>query len=327
MALIDSCGRTINYLRLSVTDRCNLRCSYCMPAGGCPPCHDAPLADEDLYRISRAAVASGVEKIRITGGEPLLREGIIDFLADLARIPGLRRLVLTTNGLLLTEMADKLREAGVSSLNISLDSLRPDTFARITRGGNLERVMAGLDAAGRAGFSHIRINVVVMRGVNDDEAAAFAALTLDRPYRVRFIERMPTGNGDDWRSTTVPGVELLNRLNGRYRLQPVEREPLSGPAVYYRIPGAAGQIGFITPVSCHFCGDCNRIRVSCAGIARGCLFDEGGTDLKPLLQHDDDAHLQEALRRTASDKPERHRLGDRGAVAAREPFKMSQIGG
>lgn len=324
MALRDPHGRTINYLRLSVTDRCNLRCSYCMPPEGSPLLHrDEILGYDGLRRICRAAVAVGVEKIRITGGEPLVRDGIIGFLSDLSGIPGLQRLVLTTNGLLLPEMAADLHAAGVSSLNISLDSLQPHTFARITRGGDVTRVLAGIDAAERAGFSHIKINVVVMRGVNDDELAAFAALTLDRPYRVRFIEQMPVGNGSG--ELTVPGSELLDRLGRAFRLEPVAREPLAGPASYYRIAGGSGMIGVITPVSCHFCGDCNRIRVNSAGIARSCLFAEGVTDLKPLLLNDDDTLLEAALRRIVATKPERHRLaeGDCGG----EPLRMSQIGG
>ena len=191
MKLIDSFGRKINYLRLSVTDRCNMRCRYCMPAEGVAKlCHEDILSYEALFRIAQSAVALGIEKIRVTGGEPLVRKGIIDFLARLAGIPGLKQLVLTTNGLRLAEMAEELRAAGVQRLNISLDSLQPEVFARITRGGDLSRVLAGITAAERAGFP-IKINMVVMRGINDAEVVDVASLALHKPYTVRFIEYMP----------------------------------------------------------------------------------------------------------------------------------------
>src|SRR6266702_5461601 len=185
MELIDYYGRKINYLRLSVTDRCNMLCVYCMPANGIPLlAHDDILSYEALYSIAKTAVASGIEKIRVTGGEPLVRKGIIPFLTRLSSIPGLRQLVLTTNGLQLREMAESLRQAGVQRLNISLDSLRPEVFADITRGGDVHRVMAGIAAAERAGFP-LKINMVVMRGINDQEILDFAALTLDRPLTIR----------------------------------------------------------------------------------------------------------------------------------------------
>jgi GTP 3',8-cyclase len=326
MALIDSHGRTINYLRLSVTDRCNLRCSYCMPAGGVKKRgHDDILSYEELYLAARAAVAVGVEKIRITGGEPLVRKGITGFLARLAEIPGLKRLVLTTNGILLKEMAADLRDAGVESLNISLDSLVPDTFSRITRGGELRRVLEGIEAAECAGFSFIKINCVVMRGVNDAEVADFAALTLDRPYRVRFIEYMPTLQEEGWQSLTVPGEELLARLGERFQILPADREELAGPATYYRIAGGAGKIGVITPVSCHFCSECNRMRITSTGVAKSCLFAGGSIDLQPLIKKGDEAALREALRRLIAEKPKRHSISAEATDHA--PMAMSQVGG
>ncbi len=208
MQLTDSLGRRINYLRLSVTDRCNLRCRYCMPGAGVDflP-HEAILSYEELLSIARIAVSLGVEKIRVTGGEPLVRRGIVPFLARLAQLPGLRHLALTTNGLLLAEMAEGLREAGVQRLNISLDSLSPDTFAAVTRGGELDRVLEGLAAAEQAGFLSLKINMVVMRGVNDGEILDFAALTLEKPYSVRFIEYMPTA-GETGCLFSDQGLEL-----------------------------------------------------------------------------------------------------------------------
>lgn len=326
MGLVDPHGRKINYLRLSVTDRCNLRCRYCMPAVGEPQRDRGDLLGyEDLRRVAQAAVALGMEKIRVTGGEPLVRKGITGFLETLAGLPGLKRLVLTTNGVLLKEMAAELRGAGVESLNISLDSLRPDTFFRITRGGDLRRVLEGLEAVERAGFPYLKINVVVMRGVNEDEVADFAALTLDRPYRVRFIEYMPTSPGDTRRPLTVPGEELLRKLSERYRLLPAGREPLAGPAVYYRIAGAVGMVGVITPVSCHFCGDCNRVRITSTGVARSCLFSDSGVDLKPFLKEGDETVLQRALRRVVEAKPEGHSLC--GDTEEHVPLPMSMVGG
>jgi cyclic pyranopterin phosphate synthase len=326
MSLRDSYGRAINYLRLSVTDRCNLRCTYCMPADGVRKLeHDDILSYEEITRVARAAVNLGVEKIRVTGGEPLVRLGIIGFLAGLKRIPGLKRLVLTTNGVFLEEMAHELKAAGVESLNISLDSLRTDRFSTITRGGRLETVLRGIAAAERAGFSHIKINAVVMRGVNDDELDDFAALTLLKPIKVRFIEQMPTFGEDAGASLTVPGSELLARLSRSYHLQKVEKQALDGPAVYYRINGAAGEIGFITPVSCHFCGECNRIRMTSTGIIKGCLFDNGVLDMKPLLVGGDDAALEEALRRVVQAKPGRHTLMT--GRSDHDAFAMAQIGG
>ena len=326
MALYDSFGRSINYLRLSVTDRCNLRCMYCMPAAGMPSIqHSDVLSYEELLRVAEAAVSIGVEKIRVTGGEPLVRKGIIPFLERLAVIPGLKRLVLTTNGILLPEMAEELRCAGVESLNISLDSFRPDTFASITRGGDVQQVLKGIIAAEKAGFKLIKINVVVMRGVNDDEVAEFAALTIDKPYRVRFIEYMPTLRDDKWKQRTMAGEELLELLSRRFTLHPVKKENMDGPATYYQISGAAGMVGVITPVSCHFCGECNRIRVTSSGVAKGCLFSTESRDLKPAIRTGDDQAIRDALRFVVNDKPEHHDIAKQ--VRNHPVLPMSQVGG
>lgn len=326
MALFDPYGRTINYLRLSVTDRCNLRCQYCMPAAGVAKMQHADLLSyEELLRVAAAAVAIGVEKIRITGGEPLVRKGIVGFLARLAKLPGLKRLVLTTNGILLPEMAQLIRNAGVESLNISLDSLRPDTFRSITRGGDLARVLAGIAAAERAGFPFVKINVVVMRGINDHEVADFAAMTMNRPYRVRFIEYMPTNPESGWESLSISGEELLAGLAGQYRLKPVPKGSLDGPSVSYRIEGGVGTVGVITPVTCHFCHECNRIRVTSTGKTKSCLFGGEQLDLKPVLMTGDQAALQEALRRVVNSKPSKHSL--LAAGKENSALLMSQVGG
>ena len=326
MSLRDSHGRKINYLRLSVTDRCNLRCTYCMPAKGIYAIqHGNILSYEELLRVAEAAVAIGVEKIRVTGGEPLVRKGIIHFLEHLALIPGLKRLVLTTNGILLSEMAAELRFAGVEGLNISLDSLCPNTFAGITRGGDMHKVLDGIKAAERAGFQSIKINVVVMRGVNDDEIADFAALTLDRPYRVRFIEYMPTLRDGKWKMRIITGEEVLSRLSRQFELRPAGRETMAGPATYYQIAGAAGMIGVITPISCLFCNECNRIRVTSTGVAKSCLFATKTHDLKPFIKAGDDQALRDALRFVVNDKSERHVIAEPGRRHTILP--MSQVGG
>ena len=324
--MIDAYGRKINYLRLSVTDRCNLRCRYCMPADGVPLLsHGEILSYEELFLVARTAVTLGIEKIRVTGGEPLVRKGILGFLARLAGIPGLRQLVLTTNGIRLEEMAEQLKGAGVQRLNISVDSLDSGNFLRITRRGDMTRVLAGVAAAERAGFP-IKLNMVVMRGVNDHEVVDFAALTMDKPYAVRFIEFMPSGTGEDaWRNLVVPGRETLDRIANRFAFEVIDRGDLAGPAKEYRIHGAAGTIGLITPITGHFCGDCNRIRVTASGTARWCLFSHEETDLKPLLRKGDAQGLEKALLGIVRHKPGKHLLG------SDEPGgdlpDMSRIGG
>lgn len=323
--LTDTFGRRINYLRLSVTDRCNMRCVYCMPADGIPlVSHNEMLSYEDLLLIARTAVASGIRKIRVTGGEPLVRKGIVPFLEQLAAIPGLDALVLTTNGLLLDEMAESLRRAGVQRLNISLDSLQPAPFAEITRGSDVQRVMAGIAAAEQAGFP-IKINMVVMRGVNDNEILDFAALTLDRPLTVRFIEYMPAIRAQNWEKLSVPGTTILDLIGQRYQVTAQEQDRTAGPARIYRIAGAAGTIGVITPISGHFCDDCNRIRITATGRARSCLFSDAGFDLKPIIDSGDEAGLAEALRIIVASKPGRHHLA--AEQQSHSPFAMSAIGG
>ncbi len=323
--LIDSFGRKINYLRLSVTDRCNFRCRYCMPAGGVAKLgHHEVLSYEELLLAARAAVDLGIEKIRITGGEPLVRKGLCAFLSRVAAIPGLRQLVLTTNGLLLPEMAQELKRAGVQRLNISLDSLRPETFSRITRGGDLRRVQAGIAAAVEAGFP-VKLNMVVMRGENDAELEDFAALTLKNPLAVRFIEYMPAIREKSWERLVLSGEEILGRLARRFAFAAIDRRELAGPAREFQIAGAAGSIGVITPLSGHFCGQCNRIRITASGMVRSCLFAEGGLDLRPVLRAGDPVAVAAALRRLVDRKPAMHALGL--AEADHAPFAMSGIGG
>ncbi len=326
MQLTDSHGRTINYLRLSVTDRCNMRCFYCMPKEGIvKKGHNAVLSYEELLLIASIAVEIGIEKIRITGGEPLVRNGIVSFLEQLARIPGLRHLALTTNGLLLEEMAADLYHAGVQRLNVSLDSLNPNTFSEITRGGNLKKVLAGLDAAEKTGFPPPKINCVIMRGVNDSEILDFADMTLSHGNSIRFIEYMPAIKEDGWQRYCISGEEIIERIAGKYTLEQVDKGPFAGPSRDFRIPGASGSIGIITAVSGHFCSECNRIRVTSTGQAKGCLFSDERTDLVPWLRPPDRQALAEVLKGIISGKPERHGISQDGYV--HRNFTMSQVGG
>lgn len=326
MQLTDSHGRTINYLRLSVTDRCNMRCSYCMPSGGVPKIgHNSVLRYEELKLIAETAVGIGIEKIRITGGEPLVRDGIVNFIDSLSNIDSLRHLALSTNGLLLKQMAADLYSAGMQRLNVSLDSLNRETFATITRGGDLKTVLAGLDKAELVGFPAPKINMVVMRGVNDTEIHDFVELTRSRGNSVRFIEYMPVIKEDGWQRYCISGEEILGRIAGRYGLELVDKGPYAGPSRDYRIPNAKGTIGIITAVSGHFCGDCNRIRVTSAGQAKGCLFSDEKIDLKPFLRPPGPENLARALRRIVEAKPARHDISYSGY--GHQNFTMAQIGG
>lgn len=322
----DSYGRRINYLRLSVTDNCNLRCRYCTPHdAGKLSCGSEQLSYDELYRLARCATEIGIRKIRITGGEPLVRPRLIPFLETLSALPQLDELVLTTNGMMLEKMAPGLRAAGVSRLNVSLDSLDAARFRDITRGGSLSKVMTGLRAAEDAGFPAPKINVVVMRGVNDHEALAFAELTMNRSHTVRFIEYMPTVGEQDWQRSFISGGEILDSIRARYPLEEIEESGHGGPARNYRIPGAKGALGVVTAVSNHFCGSCNRIRVTAAGLAKGCLFGMGSTDLKPYLAAGKEDALREILLRIVSEKPLGHSLNSQSPPV--DKVAMYQVGG
>jgi GTP 3',8-cyclase len=325
--LKDGHNRKINYLRLSVTDRCNLRCTYCMPAEGLPVFNrEELLTSPEIMTIARAAVQLGIRKIRVTGGEPLVRPDILELLGELGSLPELERLVLTTNGLLLGSMASDLKSAGVSGANISIDSLDPERYREITRGGDLNRCLQGIDASIEAGL-RTKINIVVMAGVNDHEAPAFVDFARTRRVAVRFIEFMPTRGRETGPSLTLPTAELLKRLSTLVALEPIERPgglTMAGPARNFRVPGALGTVGVISPISCHFCEDCNRIRITATGLARGCLFHETGLDLKQWLRPGDEAGLAEAMRRVVADKPEGHEL-DKGEGPDQIP--MSRLGG
>ncbi|WP_303720145.1 GTP 3',8-cyclase MoaA [Malonomonas rubra] len=326
MKLIDSFGRQINYLRLSITDRCNLRCRYCMSTDGVATCsHKEILSYEDLQLIAETAVSMGIEKIRVTGGEPLVREGVVPFLARLSGIDGLRHLAISSNGILLSKMAQDLYLAGVQRLNISIDSLEEEKYRQITRGGELKMVFAGLKAAEKAGFPAPKINVVAMRGFNDDEIIAFTELTKTHGYSVRFIEYMPTLELAGWQQQVISGQEILDRISRRYALEEVEKGAYAGPSKDYRIPGAFGTIGIITAVSGHFCATCNRIRITSTGKAKSCLFSNQSTDLVPCLRLGDRTGVRRKLEELVWNKPECHSISIDGYK--HDNFLMSQVGG
>lgn len=317
--LVDRYGRPIDYLRISVTDRCNLRCQYCMPAEGAEVFEKAEvLSYEDLERVVAVAVGLGIVKFRITGGEPLVRRDLVPFLARLRRnVPGIASLALTTNGLLLARHAAELKEAGVDKINLSLDSFRRETFAELARVDALDQVLEGLAAITAAGVRVIKINAVLLRGVNDDELEDFVAWTTREPYHVRFIEFMPYGEWADRADAVVPVGEVIARIEARGAV--ADRGPEgSGPARYWRVPGAPGTVGVISPVTAKFCEGCNRIRLNARGELRGCLLDEGMTSVKEALKLGDDA-VRAVFRRVLAEKPEKH--------YDLRTFHMSTIGG
>ena len=312
----DAYGRRIDYLRLSVTDLCNYRCIYCMPDSGVPKKEHAEiLSVEECVDVAAQAVRCGVRKVRVTGGEPLVRRGILDICRGVAAIDGVEELCLTTNGSLLREFARPLQEAGVDRLNVSLDTLRAERFASLTRRGSLTDVLEGVDAALRAGFGRLKFNVVLIGGVNDDEIPDFVALTRERPVEVRFIELMPVGECADWDRSRFIGAQRV--LEFCPELMPLEAD---GVAARYRIPGYAGTVGLIRPLSHKFCADCNRIRVTADGRLKPCLHSAEEIPLKGLKG--------EALFRALQDgilkKPLQHEMERLGSQSARP---MNRIGG
>jgi len=286
--------RPVEYLRLSLTDRCDLRCLYCRPASDTPQLARGDiLSHEEMRRLVCLLVRQGIKKVRLTGGEPLLRGGVTGFIAGLAALPELREVTLTTNGLLLGKLAKDLRAAGLSRINVSLDSLNPDTFQRITGKPGLAQVWQGVKAAGEAGFSNIKLNVVVMRGVNDHEIPDFVELARRNPYHVRFIEYMPIGRDNRWsREAYMPTAEVMERVRAEAKLVPVARHGLDGPARSFLVKDGKGGVGFISPLSDHFCHQCNRLRLTPEGHLRTCLFGDNEFDLsRPLRAGASDQEL------------------------------------
>ncbi len=326
--MIDGFGRRIEYLRVSVTDKCNLRCVYCMPLHGMPWMKHAELLTyEEIVQIVRLMAGMGLSRVRITGGEPLVRRDVPVLARMLSSVSGIEDLSLSTNAVLLARYADELRGAGVGRVNVSLDSLQPERVDSIARRpGCYADIMAGLEAAERVGFSPIKINVVLIRGRNDDEIEDFAEITRERPWHVRFIELMPTSSNLDLSARHfVSCGEALARLRAVERLEPVGGPAGNGPATYYRFPGAPGTVGVITPMSHNYCSRCNRMRLTADGHLRPCLFGDLQTNLRDPLRAGED--LAPLVRETLRVKPERHYLirgsdeGSGGLVA------LSQTGG
>ena len=298
----DGHGRTIDYLRISLTDRCNYRCIYCMPEEGVQSmCHTDILRIEEIAHVVRVFSNLGIKSVRLTGGEPLVRKGVVDLVRDINDMPGIKNISLTTNGVLLPRMADQLRQAGLSRVNISLDTLDAEQFHAITRRGYLQEALDGIDAALAAGFNPVKINAVAVRQLHQDYLA-FAKLSIDRPLHVRFIEYMPVGessgaNGCGW-----------------------------GPARYFEFPGAKGTVGFISPMSRHFCGECNRMRLTADGKLRPCLFSDREYDIRGILRSGKpedqvDRDLADVFRTAIGAKPDDH-----DDITGTER-RMSQIGG
>lgn len=328
--LKDSWGRKITYLRISVTDRCNFRCVYCMPPEGLvwQP-HSAIMSYEEIAELVRVAAAQGVKRVRLTGGEPLVRADLPLLIRMLADIPGIEDLSLTTNATLLERYAVELAQAGLNRVNISLDTLNAEKFAQITRGGSLERVIRGIDAAERAGLLPIKINAVAMRGINDDEFFDLARLTTDHPWHLRFIELMPLGNQKPWgpefpspQQAFISIQEIFDLLSP-LGLVPEDGLAGSGPAIEYRLAGGIGKIGFISPLSEHtFCQRCNRLRLTADGYLRPCLMSNQEIPVLPTLRSG--KSVLPVLQEAVAAKPESHKLATESAPEGR---KMIQIGG
>jgi len=323
--LTDPFGRSVEYIRLSVTDRCDLRCFYCLP--GDYRDFSEPeewLSFQEIERLIGAFVASGVRRVRITGGEPLVRKNLPELAGNLARIPGLLDLSLSTNAVGLGRHAEKLKSAGISRINVSLDTLRADRFKDITR-GNLDKVIDGLMTAKRAGFSPIKINMVVLKGINDDEVEDMIEFCIEHDFTLRFIETMPMGDtGRNAASHYLSMQDVKSRLDERYELIPGVM-PGGGPARYLQVAGSQLRIGFITPISQHFCETCNRVRLAVDGTLYLCLGQEHKFEFRPLMRAGiSDAELLDAVQHAITLKPERHEFNDKPQQIVRF---MAETGG
>ena len=335
--LQDTYKRVIDYMRISVTDRCNLRCVYCMPAEGIKLlAHEEVLRYEEILEIVKVAAALGIHKIRLTGGEPLVRSGMPEFVKSLAAIEGIDDISMTTNGILLKGYAAALKEAGLHRVNVSLDSLKPEKFAAITRFDRFQEVLDGIEAAQAAGLTPVKINVVAMRGVNDDELVDFARKSITDGWNVRFIEMMPfvdeltaecrsTVSAEALHPQYMSIKDIKDKLDELGHFNPVHLVPGNGPARYYRYDNAAGTVGFISPVSEHFCFKCNRLRLTADGKLRPCLLSDLEVDLRPHLRSGErEGKIKKAIVRAIEMKPKQHHLAQGSKPSKRH---MSQVGG
>ena len=317
--MIDKFGRDITYLRISLTDKCNLRCRYCMPEEGiCKRSHQEMMHEDEVVTAVEVAASLGIHKVRLTGGEPLVKKNIVSICRRIAAVEGIREVCLTTNGILLPELAAQLKEAGVTRINLSLDTLDPEKYAYITRIGKLEQFRKGLEAALKAGFEKVKINAVLIGGFNDDEIENLAKLTMEYPVDMRFIELMPIQDHDEFgENAYVPYSRVLEKLP-----EAVPAAKDGGVAKLYRLPGAKGNIGLISPIYAHFCGECNRLRLTADGKLKPCLHSADEYSIKDL----DKAGMQAVFEQAIWNKPAWH--GDLNAVnRSKAGRNMNEIGG
>ena len=323
MGLIDNYNRKLNYLRLSITDRCNLRCFYCINDSIKFVPHKDILTYEEIIKLVKIAVDLGVSKVRITGGEPLLRAGVYDFIEEISQIQGIKDLSLTTNGIYLKENLDRIIKTGIKRLNISLDTLSPEKYKKTTGKDKFNKVWESIMAAHEKGIDPIKINVVAIKDLNFDELTQFAELTYKYPFHIRFIEYMPMGNSDI--KGDMLASEIRSRIETVGKLLPIKKELIDGPAERFKLKGAIGEIGFISPVSKHFCGECNRLRLTADGMLRPCLLSDHKIDLKtPLREGLNSDDLKNVFLKAVTFKQKQHHLDE---PSDKINSKMHSIGG
>ncbi|TCK97744.1 cyclic pyranopterin monophosphate synthase subunit MoaA [Natranaerovirga hydrolytica] len=316
----DNYGRTINYLRVSVTNRCNLKCQYCIPKSMTYKENEkALLSLDELYQVIKAYCEIGINKVRITGGEPLVREGIIEWISRVSKLPQIKDLAMTTNGVLLKKYAKDLKEAGLNRLNISLDSLDPDSYKSITGGGQLSSVLEGIQTAQMVGLAEIKINTVLIKDFNDHCITSFVDWTKKEAIDVRFIELMPIGEGIQWSKDRFVSAEtVLKKVPELYKIETLDQ---SSPATYYQLPDGKGKVGLIKPVSCKFCNRCNRMRLTAEGKIKYCLLSEETFDMKKSLRNEKE--INGAVKKTILNKPKDHQLESNSYITT----NMFNIGG
>ena len=331
MPLIDGHGREHDYLRISITDRCNLRCIYCMGEDGIQQLtHEDILSYEEILKVVKAGAELGISKIRITGGEPLVRRGVVAFIESVAAVPGIKDLAMTTNGILLSRYASDLKKAGLKRINISIDSLKPERYRSITRCGELEQVKSGIEAALKAGLDPVKLNVVLMKGINEDEVADFLRLPLEKPLHVRFIEYMPIGDHDrGYRDHYLPlSFVEETAANSGLPLKPVPLPGGAGPAESFTMPGGKGTIGLIHPISKHFCNSCNRLRLTAEGCLKACLYWQEEKSVRPVIS--DPEALKNLFKEVLKNKHVERQITSDSLCGAVNPGKMrgmSKTGG
>ncbi len=318
--MIDSYERNINYLRISITDLCNLRCKYCIPKEGIPKInHNEILSFEEIEEITKVFVSLGINKIRITGGEPLIRKDILRLIENIGKIYGIKDFALTTNGILLKKHAKDLKELGLNRVNISLDTLNAEKYKEITRGGDINQVLEGIEEAKKVGLSPIKLNVVLVGGFNEDEIEDFVKLTVEDSIEVRFIELMPIGQAKEWSlDKFISNKKVLERVS---ELKEIPNQDVSSPAKYYKLPNSKGKVGLINSISCKFCDNCNRVRLTADGKIKLCLHSNDEIDLKTPLRKEED--IKDIIIKAIKQKPKSHNLED-GEYIARD---MIAIGG